>query len=150
MTKADRSPPKPRRGAPVARFRMRVMSGESIAIGPGKIELLESIRDTRSITAAAKAMGMSYRRAWMLVDEVNRSLKKPAVASAIGGDRGGGSELTTVGELVVRTYRKIESDANAACAKDIATLTGLIESPGRSSAAPIAAGGQRRPSRSTR
>ena len=123
--------PKPLRGAPVARFRMRVMAGESIAIGPGKIELLEAIRESRSITAAAKAMGMSYRRAWMLVDEVNRSLKKPAVASAIGGDRGGGSELTEVGTLLVRAYRKIESDAAIACAADIAALTGLLKPSAR-------------------
>ena len=141
--------PKPRRSVPVARLRMRVMSGESIAIGPGKIEVLEAIRDTRSITAAAKAMGMSYRRAWMLVDEVNRSLKHPAVASATGGDRGGGSELTEVGELLVRTYRKIESDATVACAKEIAILTGLVESTGRSGAAPPTFGGRRRGSRST-
>ncbi len=149
MKQAPSSPPKPRRSAPVARFRMRVMSGESIAIGPGKIEVLEAIRDTRSITAAAKAMGMSYRRAWMLVDEVNRSLKEPAVASAIGGDRGGGSELTAVGELLVRTYRKIEADATAACAKEIATLTSLIESTSRSSTAPAAVSGRRRRSRPT-
>ena len=131
MTTAPRKPAKPRRGGPVARFRMRVMTGESIAIGPGKIELLEAIRESRSITSAAKSMGMSYRRAWMLVDEVNRSLKKPAVASAIGGDHGGGSALTEAGELLVRTYRKIESDAAAACAKEIDTLTDMIRSPAR-------------------
>jgi molybdate transport system regulatory protein len=127
MSEPAQNRPKRRRGAPVLRMRMRVMAGESIAIGPGKIELLEAIRDTRSITAAAKAMGMSYRRAWMLVDEVNRSLKKPAVASAIGGDKGGGSDLTETGELVVRTYRRIEAHAAASCAKDIETLTGLVK-----------------------
>ena len=133
-TSAAASKSRPR--APVARFRMRVMAGDSIAVGPGKIELLEAIRDSRSITAAAKSMGMSYRRAWMLVDEVNRSLKKPAVASAIGGDRGGGSALTEVGELLVRTYRQIESDAAAACAREIAALGRLIKPAPR--AAPAA------------
>ncbi len=138
MKQSASSSPKSRRGAPVARFRMRVMSGESIAIGPGKIELLEAIRDARSITAAAKTMGMSYRRAWMLVDEVNRSLKKPAVASAIGGDQGGGSELTETGELLVRTYRKIETHAAASCAKDIEALIALVKTAG------AAAGGRAR------
>jgi molybdate transport system regulatory protein len=112
------------------------MAGESIAVGPGKIDLLEAIRDTGSITAAAKAMGMSYRRAWMLVDEVNRSLKKPAIASAIGGDHGGGSELTDVGQLLVRTYRHIESTASATCSEDIEALTGLIRRAGPPSPRP--------------
>ncbi|MEO7114530.1 MAG: ModE family transcriptional regulator [Caldimonas sp.] len=121
----------------MARFRMRVLSGESIAIGPGKIQLLEAIRDARSITAAAKTMGMSYRRAWMLVDEVNRALKKPAVASAIGGDQGGGSELTETGELLVRTYRKIETNAAATCAKDIEALIALVKPTGAAAGGPV-------------
>ena len=76
------------------------MSGETISVGPGKIALLEAIGKTRSITAAAKSIKMSYRRAWMLVDELNAALKKPAVHSAKGGDHGGGSELTAVGEAL--------------------------------------------------
>ncbi len=134
--KQSASATKSRRHAPVARFRMRVMADESIAIGPGKIELLEAIREARSITAAAKSMGMSYRRAWMLVDEVNRSLKKPAVSSAIGGDRGGGSGLTDVGELLVQTSRKIESDDALACAAEIDVLTDLVKSATRAADAP--------------
>jgi molybdate transport system regulatory protein len=136
MKQTAASSSKPGRSAPVARFRLRVMAGESIAVGPGKIDLLEAIRDTGSITAAAKAMGMSYRRAWMLVDEVNRSLKKPAIASAIGGDHGGGSELTDVGQLLVRTYRHIESTASTTCSEDLAALTGLIRRAGPPSARP--------------
>ena len=81
---------------------MRVTSGETISVGPGKISLLEAIRETRSITAAAKSIGMSYRRAWILIDELNASLKKPAVRSAKGGERGGGSELTEVGRRAGR------------------------------------------------
>ncbi len=112
------------------------MSGDSIAIGPGKIALLEAIRDVRSITAAAKSMGMSYRRAWMLVDEVNRALKKPAVASAIGGDHGGGSELTETGELLVRTYRNIEMNAAASCANDIEALIAMVKPAGAAAGGP--------------
>ncbi len=111
---------------PLARFRIRVTTGASIAIGPGKIELLEAIRDTRSITAAAKAMGMSYRRAWMLVDELNKSLKSPAVASVIGGGTGGGSELTATGQQVVEVYRRIEAGATAACAAELHLLTRFV------------------------
>jgi molybdate transport system regulatory protein len=123
---------------PVARFRMRVTAGDTILVGPGKISLLEAIRDTRSITAAAKSMGMSYRRAWILVDELNRSLASAAVASAIGGERGGGSALTDVGHELVEVYRRIEATAARACAKDIARLLDLVaprkasaRSPGR-------------------
>ena len=118
-----------RRKRPVARFRMRVTSGDTISIGPGKIALLEAIRQTRSITAAAKSIDMSYRRAWILVDELNAALKKPAVASSKGGDQGGGSELTAAGESLVVLYRRIEERATKACAADIASMLKLLKSP---------------------
>jgi molybdate transport system regulatory protein len=105
---------------------MRVTSGEAISVGPGKIALLEAIRQTRSITAAAKSIHMSYRRAWMLVDQLNASLKRPAVRSAKGGERGGGSELTEVGEALVGVYRRIEERAERACAEDIKALLKLV------------------------
>jgi molybdate transport system regulatory protein len=110
---------------PVARFRLRVTSGEAIFVGPGKIALLEAIRDTRSITAAAKSMGMSYRRAWVLVDELNGSLASAAVESAIGGEHGGGSTLTALGHELVDVYRRIEATAARACAGDLAQLLEL-------------------------
>ena len=116
----------PRRPAPVARFRLRVMSGDVISIGPGKIALLEAIAQTRSITAAAKTMGMSYRRAWMLVDQMNAALATPAVASTTGGERGGSSALTGVGVEVVALYRRIEVRAEKAAAADIARLLTLL------------------------
>jgi molybdate transport system regulatory protein len=112
--------------APVARFRLRVTAGDVIFVGPGKVALLEAIRETRSITAAAKSMGMSYRRAWVLVDELNRSLAGAAVESAIGGEHGGGSALTKLGEELVTLYRRIETSAERAAAKDIQRLLGLI------------------------
>ena len=71
--------------APVLRFRMRISDGDRIAVGPGKIALLKAIDRTGSITAAAKSLDMSYRRAWLLLDELNRSLARPAVDSAKGG-----------------------------------------------------------------
>ena len=110
---------------PVARFRLRVTVGELIAIGPGRIALLEAIRDTGSITAAARQLDMSYRRAWLLLDELNRALKSPAADSAKGGQRGGGSVLTPVGVQLVETYRRIERVAAEACASDIRRLLSL-------------------------
>ena len=119
--------PRPRRSEPVARFRLRVTAGEVIALGPGKIDLLEAIAETRSITAAAKSIGMSYRRAWLLVDQINACLRQPAVASAQGGEHGGGSRLTAVGEALVQRYRRIEARAAEACADDIAALLRLMK-----------------------
>jgi molybdate transport system regulatory protein len=141
MTAARKKAPADR---PVARFRLRVTAGEAIFVGPGKIALLEAIRDTRSITAAAKSMGMSYRRAWMLVDEVNGSLASAAVQSAIGGERGGGSTLTALGAELVDVYRRIESTAARACANDLARLLELA-----TPASPRRASATRRRSRST-
>jgi len=97
--------PKARRTAaprPELRLRMRVTVGEAIAVGPGKVALLEAVDEHRSISAAAKALGMSYRRAWLLMDELNRSLKSPAVTTATGGANGGGSELTEVGRRLIQ------------------------------------------------
>ncbi len=117
---------KPSVPKPIARFRMRVTSGEAIAVGPGKIALLEAIEATHSITRAAKSLDMSYRRAWMLIDQLNGSLKKPAVASANGGKDGGGSQLTAVGVALVAVYRRIEERAAKACAGEIDALVKLV------------------------
>ncbi|HEY4068992.1 MAG TPA: winged helix-turn-helix domain-containing protein [Burkholderiaceae bacterium] len=112
--------------APVVKFRLRVSVGDVIAIGPGKVTLLEAIAETGSITAAAKSLEMSYRRAWMLLDELNRALEHPAVDSAKGGQHGGGSALTDTGRALIELYRRVESTAARACAADLALLTGLI------------------------
>ncbi|GLU33628.1 hypothetical protein Busp01_34700 [Trinickia caryophylli] len=105
---------------------MRVHRGETVAIGPGKIALLEAIRTHGSISAAARSLDMSYRRAWLLVNELNSSLKSPATVSEQGGQSGGGCLLTDVGEEIVRLYREIESVAEASCATQIAGLTKLM------------------------
>jgi molybdate transport system regulatory protein len=111
---------------PEVRFRMRIRQGETVALGPGKVALLEAVREHGSISAAARSLDMSYRRAWLLMDELNRSLKAPAVVSGTGGQSGGGSALTPVGEEIVRLYREIETQAYAACAAQIAALTDMI------------------------
>jgi molybdate transport system regulatory protein len=105
---------------------MRVSDGDRIAVGPGKIALLEAIGNTGSITAAAKSLDMSYRRAWLLLDELNRSLEHPAVDSAKGGLQGGGSSLTEAGQQLITLYRRIEKRAEIACRDDIAQLMGML------------------------
>lgn len=113
-------------GTPQVRWRLRISQGALVAIGPGKVELLEAIQAQGSISAAAKQLDMSYRRAWVLLDEINRSLRQPAVASAQGGEHGGGSALTPVGEEIVRRYRAIEARAATACAADLRALLRLL------------------------
>ena len=112
--------------APQLRFRMRVTQGDVIAVGPGKIALLEAVDKTGSITAAAKSLDMSYRRAWLLLDELNRSLRVAAVDSAKGGAAGSGSVLTREGRELIALYRRIEATAAAACRSDIRKLMGML------------------------
>jgi len=91
-------------------------------IGPGKILLLENIRELGSISAAGRAMDMSYKRAWDLVDEINRICRQPAVARQTGGKNGGGAALTSFGLSLVARYRKIERDAASAVRKELKAL----------------------------
>ena len=113
---------------PELRLRMRVTVGDVIAVGPGKIALLEALDETGSITAAAKSLDMSYRRAWLLIDELNRALKEPAVATAAGGAKGGGSALTPTGRQLITLYRQIEDTALQACKPEIRQLMKLLAS----------------------
>jgi molybdate transport system regulatory protein len=85
--------------------RFRVDFSESCSLGPGKIELLESIQRTGSLRQAAQALGMSYRRAWLLLDGLNRSFNEPASTASIGGQGGGGVTLTPFGLEIIRSYR---------------------------------------------
>jgi molybdate transport system regulatory protein len=119
------APPAPGE-VPVARFRLRVTRGGQIAVGPGRIELLEAVRDAGSISAAARSLDMSYRRAWMLLDELNHCLRAPVVESVHGGAQGGGSRLTETGRDLVRLYRNIELTAARACRDDIEALSALL------------------------
>ncbi|WP_239482876.1 LysR family transcriptional regulator [Paraburkholderia sp. C35] len=108
------------------RFRLRILVGDTVAIGPGKMALLEAIQENGSISAAARSLGMSYRRAWVLLDELNSLLREPATSASTGGATGGGCQLTDVGEALVRLYRQINLEASQACAVHLAALRGLI------------------------
>src|SRR4030088_82797 len=98
-------------------------------IGPGKIQLLENIRSCGSISAAGRAMDMSYKRAWDLVDEINRICKRAAVGRQTGGKNGGGAILTPFGMSLVARYRKIERDAASAVRKELRALRTDIGRP---------------------
>ena len=111
---------------PSVQFRMRIYRDDAVAIGPGRITLLEAIEQTGSISAAARHLNMSYRRAWLLVNATNNALKQPAVTSSEGGASGGGSRLTETGHALVRHYRNIEAQAAKAARQDIDALTQLI------------------------
>ena len=98
-------------------------------IGPGKIQLLENIREHGSISAAGRAMEMSYKRAWDLVDEINRICRQSAVEPQTGGKNGGGSVLTPFGISLVKRYRKVERDAASAVRKELQALRSEIGRP---------------------
>jgi len=95
-------------------------------IGPGKIQLLENIHTCGSISAAGRAMDMSYKRAWDLVDEINRICRQAAVERQTGGKNGGGAVLTAFGLSLVTRYRKIERDAARAARKELQALRSEI------------------------
>lgn len=111
---------------PQLKFRIRIHKGDDIAVGPGKVALLEAIIDSGSITAAAKQLGMSYRRAWLLVDAMNRSFRAPVVETAKGGRAGGSTVVTALGEEVIRRYRAIETIAAGAARGEISSLFKLL------------------------
>lgn len=92
---------------PRPKLNFRLLHNAEIAFGPGKADLLEAIEKTGSISAAGKAMNMSYRRAWMLVDTMNNAFIEPLVLTAKGGQHGGGAVLTPLGQQVLAQYRLI-------------------------------------------
>jgi molybdate transport system regulatory protein len=106
----------------MARIRISIVFESGARIGPGKAKLLESIRDTGSISAAARDMGMSYKRAWLLLDSINQAFTEPVVTAAPGGAGGGGAVLTAFGTDVLERYRRIEKRATARAADDVAAL----------------------------
>lgn len=104
------------------RLRLRVIFGPDVALGPGKADLLEGIRETGSISAAGRRMKMSYKRAWDLIDALNRYFERPVVRTSKGGSGGGGASLTPWGEEVLALYRRMEARSAEAVADEIAAL----------------------------
>lgn len=121
MSSSPTSPP-----PPSLTPRLRFKRGPALVLGPGRIDLMEAIAETGSISGAARAMGMSYRRAWLLVDEVNGAFARPLVESVAGGRRGGGARLTEAGRAVVAAYRRMFAAADKAMAADRVMIEALL------------------------
>ena len=120
----------PTRAAPRApTLFLRLEFGGEDRIGPGKIALLEAVASERSISAAARAMGMSYRRAWLLIDTMNRMFREPVVSARPGRAADGPSaQVTTFGERLVRLYREAERRAGRSCAPLVDELVTALRS----------------------
>lgn len=114
MEKHQDAPPRPR---------LRILFGQAIALGPGKTNLLELVAETGSISAAARRMNMSYRRAWLLVDTMNRCFRSPLIETTTGGKGGGGARITELGQEILRRYRKMELKAIAATMEDMQAIS---------------------------
>lgn len=110
---------------------LRIDFGGERSIGPGKIRLLELINETGSISAAGRALEMSYRQAWLLIDELNHMFREPVVVAQTGGGGGGGASVTETGNDIVRLYREMERRAYGASTPEIRSLTRLL-TPGAS------------------
>ncbi len=106
--------------------KIRIPYGKLSAIGPGKAVLLEAIAQHGSISAAAKSMGMSYKRGWDLVSTMNQAFREPLVSTATGGVQGGGAQITAFGAEVLQRYRALESTAAEAISADLLALQKLL------------------------
>lgn len=109
--------------------RIRILIGQVTALGPGKVDLLDAIEKTGSISAAARAMGMSYRRAWILVDTMNKSFVRELVVTATGGKGGGGARVSDLGRDVLRRYREMEEKAARSVAAQALDFAALLRNP---------------------
>jgi len=110
----------------LASIRIRLTCGDEIAMGQGKADLLEAIQETGSISAAGRKLGLSYRKAWLMVDEMNRCFTQPVVEAMKGGAQGGGARVTELGQDALRQYRVIQSLAQAAIEKELKTFRRLL------------------------
>jgi molybdate transport system regulatory protein len=126
---ASKPSPKRRAAASAAgtpKPQIRILFRKAIAMGPGKAELLQAIERCGSISAAARELGMSYRRAWVLVDTMNQSFKQPLVVAETGGQHGGGARVTELGREVLQRYLAMEAKAAAAVEQEMAQFIKLM------------------------
>jgi molybdate transport system regulatory protein len=128
------------------KLKIQIMCGDEIAMGPGKADLLDAIAEHCSISAAGRALGMSYRRTWLLVDAMNRCWQGPLVAT-VPGNQKAGAHLTPLGEAVLARYRQLQGEAEHAASAGFAAIADLLlaaplppkRSEGRSQDAPNSA-----------
>jgi molybdate transport system regulatory protein len=114
----------------MAKLRLRIDFEPAGSLGPGKVALLEAIQRCGSISSAARDMDMSYRRAWLLIDDLNQTFRQPVVSAVVGGRKGGGTGLTAFGESVIRHYRDMEAEAEASLAHHMAALQDEVVTAG--------------------
>lgn len=108
------------------RLRIRLVFSDALRVGPGKADLLQLIERTGSISAAGREMGMSYKRAWSLVEEMNAAFRAPLVTSTRGGAKGGGATVTPEGQQVLAAFRALEQKMETEGAEEIAVITSLL------------------------
>jgi molybdate transport system regulatory protein len=106
----------------MAHLKLTVVVASGARIGPGKAKLLESIRDTGSISAAAREMGMSYKRAWQLLDSLNTAFEPAVITTSMGGPGGGGARLTDFGHELLERYRRMQEQSQAMFGEDLERL----------------------------
>jgi molybdate transport system regulatory protein len=111
----------------MTRLLLRLYFSDESWLGPGKVQLLEAIRSHGSISAAARSIPMSYRRAWLLVNSINRMFSEPAVRTTLGGRGGGTAQLTPLGAEITSRYRSMEAAASRAVARDSAALARRLQ-----------------------
>lgn len=122
-TRATRGGGRPRE---MASLHLRLDFGDGRSLGPGKVRLLELIAETGSISAAGRALEMSYRQAWLLIDELNHMFREPVVIAQTGGGGGGGTVVTETGSAVVRLYREMERRSGDAATAELRALSQLL------------------------
>lgn len=108
-------------------IKLQIMSGSKIAMGPGKADLLEAIQKTGSIAAAGRAMGMSYKRAWDLVEVMNICFSGPLVEKSKGGAGKGGATITPLGLTVMGQYRALQAKSNSAVEREMDVFFSLLK-----------------------
>ncbi len=119
------------------RLTVRVDFGSERALGPGKVRLLEAVGRSGSISQAGRSLDMSYRRAWLLIDDMNQCFREPVVTTQSGGAQGGGAALTLFGQELIETYRAIEAQAIAATKSQLRELEHALRQHPRKSSRPL-------------
>ncbi|TBW51865.1 LysR family transcriptional regulator [Marinobacter halodurans] len=108
------------------RFQLRLVSGKDVVIGPGKADLLDAIGRTGSISSATREMGLSYKKAWQLINTMNEHFAAPVIATVSGGSQRGGAELTDFGHRVLEQYRALQTRLTAENAPETQALLNLL------------------------
>jgi len=124
--RVPKSSPARKSSKPDLKPQIRILFRKAIAMGPGKADLLRAIEETGSISAAARQMEMSYRRAWLLVDTMNQAFKSPVVITLTGGKAGGGAAVTEFGKEVLQRYSAMEEKASASVARELRRFSELM------------------------